>query len=106
MFLFEALCFFIVLIFLVVALVNELQADRAGGGNVFGLFTFSHHGNARLFFYDYMDGLFISIIGKTYAGAVELGSTPVPRSYIITVGVYYVIRYFQGLKNRSRKRAT
>src|SRR5579859_3298077 len=107
MFLFEALCFFIVLIFLWSRWLMNFKTLVQVVGHVFGLFAFFlTMGTLSYFFTDYMDGLVYFDHWKEYM--LELMSWEALRfhdQYIITVGVYYVIRYFQGLQKQEQEKS-
>jgi len=63
-------------------------------------------GTLSYYFTDYMDGLVYFDHWKEYM--VELMSWDALRfydQYIITVGVYYVIRYFQGLQRQEQEKS-
>jgi len=76
-------------------------------GHVFGLFIFFlTMGTLDYFFTDYMDGLVYFDHWKEHM--LELLSWEALRfhdQYIITVGVYYVIRYFQGLQRQEQEKS-
>jgi len=107
MFLFEALCIFIVLIFLWSHWLMNFKPIVQVAGHVFGLVIFFiTMGTLSYFFTDYMDGLVYFDHWKEYM--LELLSWEALRfhdQYIITVGVYYVIRYFQGLQKQEQEKS-
>lgn len=107
LFLFEALCFFIVLIFLWSHWLMNFKPVVQVIGHVVGLFLFFlTMGTLSYFFTDYMDGLVYFDHWKEYM--LELLSWEALRfhdQYIITVGVYYVIRYFQGLQKQEQEKS-
>jgi len=107
MFLFEALCVFIVLIFLWSHWLMNFRPLVQVVGHVFGLFIFFlTMGTLDYFFTDYMDGLVYFDHWKEHM--LELLSWEALRfhdQYIITVGVYYVIRYFQGLQRQEQEKS-
>jgi len=76
-------------------------------GHLFGLvFFFLTMGTLSYFFTDYMDGLVYFDHWKEYM--LELLSWEALRfhdQYIITVGIYYVIRYFQGLQKKEQEKS-
>jgi sensor histidine kinase YesM len=106
-FLFEALAIFIVLIFLWSHWLIGFKPIVQVVGHVVGLFIFfMTMGTLWYFFNDYMDGLVYYENWKEYM--IELLSWEALRfhdQYIITVGVYYVIRYFQGLQRQEQEKS-
>ncbi len=107
LFLFEALCISIVLIFIWSHWLSNFKAVVQIVGHVVGLvFFFMLMGTLSYFFTDYMDGLVYFDHWKEYM--LELMSWEALRfhdQYIITVGVYYVIRYFQGLQKQEQEKS-
>lgn len=107
LFLYEALCLFIVLIFLWSHWMSFFKPVIQIIGHVVGLIIFFLlMGTLDYFFTDYMDGLVYFDHWKEHM--VELLSWDALRfhdQYIITVGVYYVIRYFQGLQRRDLEKS-
>ncbi len=106
-FLYEALCFFIILIFLWSHLLSSFKSLIQIGGHVAGIiFFFLVMGTLSYYFNDYMDGLVYFVHWKEYM--LDLLSWDALRfhdQYIITVGVYYVIRYFQGLQRQEKEKS-
>jgi len=107
LFLFEALAVFIVLIFLWSHWLSNFQPVVQVVGHLMGIFIFfMTMGTLSYFFTDYMDGLVYFDHWKEYM--LELLSWESLRffdQYIITVGVYYVIRYFQGLQRQEQEKS-
>lgn len=107
LFLFEALCVFIVLIFLWAHWLSNFRPVVQVVGHLIGIFIFfMTMGTLSYFFTDYMDGLVYFDHWKEYM--LELLSWESLRffdQYIITVGVYYVIRYFQGLQKQEQEKS-
>jgi len=107
LFLFEALCIFIVLIFLWCHWLTGFKPFVQVAGHVVGLFFFFViMGTLSYFFNAYMDGLVYYDDWKEYM--LELLSWEALRfhdQYIMTVGVYYVIRYFQGLQKQEQEKS-
>ncbi|NJN41035.1 MAG: histidine kinase [Flammeovirgaceae bacterium] len=106
-FLFEALCVFIILIFLWshwlvrFPLITQV-ASHVGGLVVFFLIM----GTLSYYFTDYMDGLVYFVHWKEYM--IDLMSWDALRiydQYIITVAVYYIIRYFEGLQRKEKEKS-
>jgi two-component system, LytTR family, sensor kinase len=106
-FLYEALCFFIILIFLWSHWLSGFKPVIQIGGHVAGIIMFFLlMGTLSYFFNDYMDGLVYFVHWKEYM--LELLSWEALRfhdQYIITVGVYYVIRYFQGIQRQEKEKS-
>lgn len=107
MFLFEALCLFIVLIFLWSHWLMHFKPFVQVIGHVFGLFIFFlTMGTLNYFFTDYMDGLVYFDHWKEHMlGLLSWEALRFHDQYIITVGVYYVIRYFQGLQRQEQEKS-
>ncbi len=107
LFMFEALCIFIILIFLWSHWLSRFNASVQIGGHVAGLFLFFFiNGTLNYYFTDYMDGLVYFDHWKEHM--LELMSWDALRfydQYIITAGVYYVIRYFQGLQRQEQEKS-
>ncbi|GHN00378.1 hypothetical protein WSM22_18670 [Cytophagales bacterium WSM2-2] len=107
LFLFEALCVFIILIFVWSNWLIRFKPLVQITGHVVGIVIFfMAMGTLSYFFTDYMDGLVYFEHWKEYM--LELMSWEALRfhdQYIITVGVYYVIRYFQGLQRQEQEKS-
>lgn len=106
-FLYEALCFFIILIFLWSHWLSFFKPVFQVAGHVAGIILFFLlMGTLSYYFNDYMDGLVYFVHWKEYM--LELLSWEALRfhdQYIITVGVYYVIRYFQGIQRQEKEKS-
>jgi two-component system LytT family sensor kinase len=106
-FLFEALCVFIILIFLWSDFLARFRPVVQITGHIFGLiFFFMVMGTLWYFLTDYLDGLVYFEHWKEYM--LNLMSWDALRfydQYIITAGVYYVIRYFQGLQQQDQEKS-
>jgi sensor histidine kinase YesM len=106
-FLFEALCIFIVLIFLwshwLIGFTLVVQVI----GHLIGIIIFfMTMGTLSYFFNDYMDGLVYFDNWKEYmTNLMSWDALRFHDQYIITVGVYYVIRYFQGLQRQEQEKS-
>jgi len=76
-------------------------------GHVIGLFIFFlTMGTLNYFFTDYMDGLIYFDHWKEHmVGLLSWEALRFHDQYIITVGVYYVIRYFQGLQRQEQEKS-
>lgn len=107
LFLYEALCVYIVLIFLWSHwLSNFKMAVQIIGHTVGLLFFFLTMGTLSYFFTDYMDGLVYFDHWKEYMLALlSWDALRFHDQYIITVGIYYVIRYFQGLQKQEQEKS-
>ena len=105
-FLFEALCVFIILIFLWSHLLAYFKPVVQITGHIFGLiFFFLVMGTLSYYFTDYMDGLVYFEHWKEYMlGLMSWDALRFYDQYIIPAGVYYVIRYFQGLQRKDREK--
>ncbi|MCB0487035.1 MAG: histidine kinase [Cyclobacteriaceae bacterium] len=107
LFLYEALCVSIILIFLWAHWLSQFRPSVQIGAHVFGiLMFFLIMGTLSYYFTDYLDGLVYFDHWKEYM--LELMSWDALRfydQYIITVGVYYVIRYFQGLQRQEQEKS-
>ncbi|MEQ9593288.1 MAG: histidine kinase [Cyclobacteriaceae bacterium] len=107
LFLYEALIVSIILIFLWSHWLSHFSASFQIGAHVFGIFMFFLvMGTLSYYFTDYLDGLVYFDHWKEYM--LELMSWDALRfydQYIITVGVYYVIRYFQGLQRQEKEKS-
>ncbi len=106
-FLYEALCFFIIMIFLWSHWLSDFQPFIQVAGHVLGIILFFLlMGTLSYYFNDYMDGLVYFVHWKEYM--LDLLSWDALRfhdQYIITVGVYYVIRYFQGIQRQEKEKS-
>lgn len=104
---YEALCVSIILIFLWSHWLSQFRPSFQIGAHVFGiLMFFLIMGTLSYYFTDYLDGLVYFDHWKEYM--LELMSWDALRfydQYIITVGVYYVIRYFQGLQRQEQEKS-
>jgi len=106
-FLYEALIIFIILIFFWSHWLSNFKPFFQVGGHLFGIiFFFLAMGTLSYYFTDYMDGLVYFVHWKEYM--LDLLSWDALRfhdQYIITVGVYYVIRYFQGIQRQEKEKS-
>ncbi len=106
-FLYEALCLFIILIFLWSHWLSSFRPVIQIAGHVIGIISFFFlMGTLSYYFNDYMDGLVYFEHWKEYM--LELLSWEALRfhdQYIITVGIYYVIRYFQGIQRQEKEKS-
>ncbi len=107
LYLWEALCVLIVLIFLWTHWLFRFRPTIQIIGHAMGIASFSLIiGTLSYYFTDYMDGLVYFENWKEFM--VELLNWDALRfydQYVITVGVYYVISYFQGLQNEEREKS-
>lgn len=107
-FLFESLCVFILLIFLWAHWLFKFRAAIQLVGHVSGIILFFlMMGTLSFYFSDYLEGFVYFEHWAEYM-MLMLSSWDALRihdQYIITVGVYYVIRYFQGLQHKEREKS-
>jgi two-component system LytT family sensor kinase len=106
-FLFEALCFFIALIFFWSHFLTRFKAPVQIGGHLGGIIVFFLiMGTLSYYFTDYMEGFVYFDHWKEYM--MEMMSWDALRfydQYIITVGVYYVLRYFENLQKQEQEKS-
>jgi two-component system, LytTR family, sensor kinase len=106
-FLLEALCLLIIAIFLYSHWLSKFHYYAQIVGHLAGIVVFFFiMGSLSYYFTDYLDGLVYFENWKDYM--LSLLSWEALRfhdQYIITVGVYYVIRYFQGLQRQSEEKS-
>lgn len=107
-FLFEALCVFILLIFLWAHWLFKFRPIIQLIGHVSGIILFFFMmGTLSYYFSEYLEG-FIYFEHWTEYMMMLLSSYNALRihdQYIITVGVYYVIKYFQGLQRQQHEKS-
>ena len=106
-FLFEALCLLIILIFLYSHWLSRFQMYYQIAGHLSGIIVFFYvMGTLSWYFTDYLDGLIFYENWKDYmTGLLSWEALRFHDQYIITVGVYYVIRYFQGLQKQDKEKS-
>lgn len=106
-FLFEALCVLIVLIFFWAHWLFRFRAPFQVIGHLIGIiYFFLLMGTLSYYFRDYMEGLIYFEHWQEHI--LELMSWDALRiydQYIITVAVYYIIRYFQGLQKQEKEKS-
>ncbi|MBL7865547.1 MAG: histidine kinase, partial [Cyclobacteriaceae bacterium] len=106
LYLWEALCILIIIIFLYSHWLFRFRPVVQLVGHSIGIVSFFMiMGTLSYFFTDYMDGLIYFDNWKEFM--VELLNWEALRfydQYIITVGVYYVISYFQGLQREEKEK--
>lgn len=106
-FLFEALCVLIILIFLWAHWLFRFKALFQIAGHLVGIiYFFLLMGTLSYYFRDYMEGLIYFEHWQEHM--MELMSWDALRihdQYIITVAVYYIIRYFQGLQKQEKEKS-
>lgn len=106
LYLWEALCILIVLIFLYAHWLFRFRPVTQVIGHALGIVSFFLiMGTLSYYFTDYMDGLVYFENWKEFM--VELLNWDALRfydQYIITVAVYYVISYFQGLQRKENEK--
>jgi len=107
-FLFESLCAFILLIFLWAHWLFNFRPAIQIAGHVSGIILFFlMMGTLSYYFSDYLEGFVYFEHWSEYM-MMMLSSWDALRihdQYIITVGVYYVIRYFQGLQRQEYEKS-
>lgn len=104
LFLLEALCVFILLIFLWSHWLFSFRPVVQIAGHVAGIITFFFvMGTLSYYFTDYLEGYVYLDHWKEYMVGLlsSWDALRIHDQYIITVGVYYVIRYFQGLQRKD-----
>jgi sensor histidine kinase YesM len=106
-FLFEALCLMIILIFLYSHWLARFQMYYQIAGHLSGIVVFFYvMGTLSWYFTDYLDGLIFYENWRDYMTALlSWEALRFHDQYIITVGVYYVIRYFQGLQKQDKEKS-
>lgn len=106
-FLFEALCIFILLIFFYAHWLSRFQTSFQITGHLIGIIVFFFiMGTLSYYFTDYMDGYVYLDHWKEYMiGLLSWEALRFHDQYIITVGVYYVIRYFEGLQRKEQEQS-
>jgi two-component system, LytTR family, sensor kinase len=106
-FLFEALCLLIILIFLYSHWLSKFWVYYQVAGHLAGIVVFYYvMGTLSWYFTDYLDGLIFYGNWKDYMMALlSWEALRFHDQYIITVGVYYVIRYFQGLQRQDKEKS-
>lgn len=107
LYLWEALCVLIILIFLWTHFLFRFRPVVQMVGHAIGIVSFFVvMGTLSYYFTDYVDGLVYFENWKEFM--IELLNWDALRfydQYIITVGVYYVIRYFQGLQKEEKEKS-
>lgn len=108
LFLLEALCVFILLIFLWSHWLFRFSAMWQIIGHVSGILVFFFlMGSLSYYFTDYLEGYVYVEHWKEYMIGMlsSWDALRIHDQYIITVGVYYVIRYFQGLQKQEQEKS-
>ncbi len=104
LFLFEALCVFILLIFLWSHWLFKFSAIWQITGHLVGIVMFFLvMGTLSYYFTDFLEGFVYFDHWEEYMLKLlsSWDALRIHDQYIITVGVYYVIRYFQGLQRQQ-----
>jgi two-component system, LytTR family, sensor kinase len=107
-FLFEALCVFILLIFLWAHWLFQFRAVIQITGHISGIILFFLvMGTLSYYFSDYLEGFVYFEHWAEYMMKMlsSWDALRIHDQYIITVGVYYVIRYFQGLQQQEHEKS-
>jgi len=107
LFLFEALCVLILLIFLYAHFLFRFSSVVQFIGHFTGIVTFFFiMGTLSYYFTDYLDGyIYFENWKEHLTGLLSWHALRFHDQYIITVGVYYVIRYFQGLQIQEKEKS-
>ena len=108
LFLLEALCVFILLIFLWSHWLFKFSPVWQITGHVFGIIVFFLvMGTLSYYFTDYLEGFVYLEHWEEYMVGLlsSWDALRIHDQYIITVGVYYVIRYFQGLQKQEQEKS-
>lgn len=107
LFLYEALIVSILLIFLWSHWLSKFRPELQIAGHIMGiLLFFLVMGTLSYYFTDYMDGFVYFEHWKEYMiGLLSWDALRFHDQYIITVAVYYVIRYFQGLQRQEQEKS-
>lgn len=102
LYLYEALCILIILIFLYANWLFKLNIYIQIAGHVVGVMThFLIMGSLSYYWEDYVEGYTHFDNWKDHLlGLLKWEGLHFHDQYIITIGVYYVIQYFQGLQNQ------
>lgn len=97
----------IVLIFLFSHWLSQFQMAVQVAGHLLGIVIFFYvMGTLSWYFTDYLDGLIYYENWKDYmTGLLSWDALRFHDQYIITVGVYYGIRYFQGLEMQNKEKS-
>ena len=97
----------IILIFLYAHWLNRFHIYAQIAGHLAGIIAFFFvMGTLSYYFTDYLDGLVYFENWKDYmTGLLSWEALRFHDQYIITVGVYYVIRYFQGLQRQDQEKS-
>lgn len=107
LYLFEAVCIFVALTFLWADWLFRFKMVFQVAGHTLGLLAyFMLMGSLSYYFEDYLDGFVYLDDWKEYM--ISLLSWDAMRfydQYIITVGVYYVIRYFQNMRKKEKEKS-
>jgi sensor histidine kinase YesM len=107
-FLFEALCIFILLIFFWANWLFNFRPAIQIVGHVVGLIIFFLlMGTLSYYFTDYLEGFVYFEHWAEYMMKMlsSWDALRIHDQYIITVGVYYVIKYFQGLQHKEHEKS-
>lgn len=108
LFLLEALFVFILLIFLWSHWLFAFKPIWQVAGHVLGIIVFFFFmGTLSFYFTDYLEGfIYLEHWQEFMVGLLsKRDALMIHDQYIITVGVYYVIRYFQGLQKQEQEKS-
>jgi two-component system, LytTR family, sensor kinase len=107
LYLFEALCILIIAIFFYCNLLFKYSIYIQVAGHAVGVIVyFLILGTLSYYLEDYVEGFQYFENWKDYlVRLLKWEGLHFPDQYIITVGVYYVIRYFQGLQREEQEKS-
>lgn len=104
----EALCVIVLLIFVWSHWLFNFPARWQIAGHILGIIIFFLlMGTLSYYFTDYLEGFTYFEHWREYLVEMlgDLSALRINDQYIITVGVYYVIRYFQGLQKQEQEKS-
>ena len=106
-FLFQALCLLILIIFFYSHWLSRFRVAIQIAGHTTGIVVFFFiMGTLSWYFTDYLDGLIFYENWKDYmTSLLSWEALRFHDQYIITAGVYYVIKYFQGLHSQDKEKS-
>ncbi|HEY3404904.1 MAG TPA: histidine kinase [Ohtaekwangia sp.] len=107
LYLFEALCLLIIGIFFYTNFLFRFSVYVQIAGHVAGAMAhFLIMGSLSYYLEDYVEGYIGSDFWKAHiVGLLKWEGLHFHDQYIITIGVYYVIRYFQGLEREEKEKS-
>jgi two-component system, LytTR family, sensor kinase len=107
LYLFEALCIMIALLFVYCHWLVRYKLALQITGHILGLITFFLiMGSVAYYFEDYLDGLTLYEHWREYmVEMMSWRSIRFQEQYIIVVGVFYGITYFEGIQKKENEKA-